>query len=114
MQLTIKYCNYNISSNDAGEEHVMQPRSNNVKFTFFNDENDVVNELSESLRLRYQGYLATSTRGNEFIFNSVQLLYCECHKINFKRGSSYVDSPDWKRKKKTTTNPKNTDDKCST
>ena len=51
-------------------------------------------------------------RGSDFIFDSVQLLYYKCHKINFKRGSSYIDSSDWIKKKNATTNPKNTDDKC--
>ena len=34
------------------------------------------------------------------IFDTVQLLYCKCHKVNFKRGGSYIDSPYWIRKKK--------------
>ena len=51
-------------------------------------------------------------RGSHFIFDSVQLLYCKCHKINFKHGGSYIDSPDWIKKKKSTINPKNTDDRC--
>ena len=48
-------------------------------------------------------------RGSDFILDSVQLLHYKCHKINFKRGSSYID---WTKKKNATTNPKNTDDKC--
>ena len=51
-------------------------------------------------------------RESDFIFDSVQLLYYECHKTNFKRGASYMDSPEWIKKKKTTINPKNTDNKC--
>ena len=34
------------------------------------------------------------------------LLYCKCHKIIFKCGGSYTDSPDWIKKKKVTINPK--------
>ena len=33
----------------------------------------------------------------------------KCHKVNFKRGGSYIGSPDWVEKKKKTINPKNTD-----
>ena len=33
-------------------------------------------------------------------------------KINFKRGGSYVESPDFIKKKKTTKNGKNDDDRC--
>ena len=51
-------------------------------------------------------------KGNDFVFDSVQLMYYTCHKVNFKRGVSYIDSPDWIKKKKATINPKNKDDKC--
>ena len=44
-------------------------------------------------------------RGSDFIFDSVQLMCGKCHKINFQRGRSYIDSPDWIKKKKA-------DDKC--
>ena len=50
-------------------------------------------------------------RVSDFIFDSVQLLYYKCHKINFKRGGSYIDSPEWIKKIKATINPKNEDDK---
>ena len=51
-------------------------------------------------------------RGSDFSFKSVQLLNYKCLKINFKCDGSYIDSPDQITKKKTTINPKNTDDKC--
>ena len=45
-------------------------------------------------------------KGKDFIFDCVHLLYYQCHKINFKRGGSYLDSPDSiKNKKRKTTNP---------
>ena len=37
---------------------------------------------------------------SEFIFNCVQLLYYECHKISLNRGGSYIDSPDLIKTKK--------------
>ena len=51
-------------------------------------------------------------RGSDFIFDSVQPLYYKCHKENFKRGGSYINSPDWRKKKKAKKDPKNKDDKC--
>ena len=39
-------------------------------------------------------------------------MYYKCHKVNFGRGGSYIDSPDWMKKKKATINPKNKNDKC--
>ena len=49
---------------------------------------------------------------SDFIFVSVQLMYYKCHKVCFKCGGSYTDSPDWIKKKKATINLKNKDDKC--
>ena len=40
--------------------------------------------------------------GIDFIFDLVQLMYYKCHKANFRRSSSYIDSPDWIKKKKAT------------
>ena len=50
-------------------------------------------------------------RGRVFVFDGVNLLCHKCHKINFKRGRSYIDSPDWIKKEKPTANPKNKNDK---
>ena len=36
---------------------------------------------------------------SDFIFDPVQLLYYKCHKVNFRRGGSYIDSPDRMKKK---------------
>ena len=51
-------------------------------------------------------------RGCNFIFDSVPLLHYKCHKVSFKRGGLYIESPDWIKSKKATINPKNDDDKC--
>ena len=39
-------------------------------------------------------YLETSMRESDFIFDSAHLLCHKCQKVNFRRGGSYVDSPD--------------------
>ena len=39
-------------------------------------------------------------------------MYYICHKLNFKCGWSYIDSPDWIKSKNAIVNPKNEDDKC--
>ena len=51
-------------------------------------------------------------RGSEFVFNSVDLLYCKFHRIILNRSGSYIDSPKLLKNKKATINPKNNDDKC--
>ena len=60
-----------------------------------NDEaHDVIKELFDSLKNRYQNNLE-STRGSEFVFDYVHLVCYKCHKINPNRGGLYIDSPDW-------------------
>ena len=52
-------------------------------------------------------------KGSEFVFDYVQLLYYKCHKINANHDGSYIDSPDWIKKKKAAINPINKkDNKC--
>ena len=100
-----------ISSKDVKLERVMHSKSDNMKFTPYNDANEVIDKLFKSLRSRYQGNLETSIRGSDFIFNLVQMMYYKCHKINFKRTGSYIDSSDCIKMKKAI-RLKNTDDKC--
>ena len=51
----------------------------------YDNGNGFADELFESLFSRYQIGLETTIRLNNFIFDSVQRFYYECHKINFKR-----------------------------
>ena len=70
-----------VSSRDVQEERVMYSKSNNIKFTSYNDTNEVANELFNSLRSRYQDNLEKSMRGSEYIFDSVQLMHYKCHRV---------------------------------
>ena len=67
--------------------------SDNVKFTLYNDANEVGNEIFESLRSKYQDNLEKSVKGNEFFFDSIQLMlmYYKYHKVSLKHGGSYID-----------------------
>ena len=71
----------------------MHSGNNNIEFICYNDANEVFDELFESLHSRYQGNLETSMRAKDFIFDSVQLMYYKCHKVNFSRDGSYIDFP---------------------
>ena len=70
----------------------------------YDNVNEVVHKLFESLLSVYQIGLETPMRRSDFIFDSVQLLYYKCHKINFKWGGSYIDSTDWIKKKNNNNN----------
>ena len=54
-----------------------------------------------------EGNLKTSMRESDLFFNSVQLMYYKCHKVHFRCSGSYIDSPEWMKKKEATMNPKN-------
>ena len=60
----------------------MHSKSNNIEFMSHDNENEVVDELLESLLSKYQIGLEISMRGRDFIFDLVQLLIYKCHKIN--------------------------------
>ena len=60
---------------------------------------------------RYHNSLETSVKGSNFVFDSNQLPYYKCHRIIFRQGGSYIDSPDWMKKMEVKINPKNNDDK---
>ena len=60
----------------------------------YDEANEFIEELFQLLLFRYQFGLETSMRGSDFIFDCVNLIYYQCHKINFKRGDLYIDFPD--------------------
>ena len=51
-------------------------------------------------------------RGSEFVRDSIDLLYYHLQKVSLKRSGSYIDSPEWLKNKKATTNPQNNDNNC--
>ena len=76
--------------------------SNNIKFTSYDNTNEVVNELFEPICSIYQEKLETLMRESEFNFDAVQVMYCKCYKVDFKRSDSYIDSLYWTKNKKAT------------
>ena len=82
----------------------MHSKSKNIKITSYNDANEVIKNSLMHLNQRIK--LEESIERSEFIFDSVQIMYFKYHKVNFKRGGSYIYSPD-KIKIKATINPKN-------
>ena len=97
IQLTIAI-NF-IFSKDTDEEHVMHSKSDNIEIVIYNKGDKVIQELFESFLFRYQADLEELIKDSDFIFDCINLLYYKCHKIDVKRGRSYIDSPDWIEKK---------------
>ena len=64
---------------------------------------DIITELIDSFLQRYQKGLEESERNtSNFIFDSVDLLSLlsyHLHKTSLKRRKSYIESPEWLKKK---------------
>ena len=61
---------------------------------------------------RYQEGLEESMKGSEFIFDVIDIMYCNLKKLSLNRGESYIDSLEWLKNKKPTINTKNNGNKC--
>ena len=60
---------------------------------------------------KYQESLEELVKGNDFVFDSIDLLLFHVQKINLNRGGLYVISPKWLKNKKVTLNSKKDDSK---
>ena len=90
----------------------MRAKNYNIEIMMGNEIDEIIEELFASLLQKYQNKLEEKMRGSEFVFDSVDLLHDNLHKISLNRGGSYIDSPKWLKNKKATINPQNNDDKC--
>ena len=99
-----------VSSIDNDEERVMHSKSDNIEIMINDEAEDVIKELSDLLKNKYQNNLE-SMKCNKFVFEYVRLSYYKCNKINPNCFRSYIDSPDWIKNKKATINTINKKDK---
>ena len=86
-----------ISSKDSDELHTMLTKSNNTEIMMGNETDEIIKELFESL---YQKGLEEKLRESEFVFDSLDLLHYNLHKVSLNRGGLYIDSPKWLENKK--------------
>ena len=111
MQLTIEV-NFILLKPGSDETRIMYTRSDDIEITFGDDNDDIIEQLFESLLQKYEENLQNKMRGSEFEFDGVNFLYYDFNKTSINRGGSYIDSPKWLKDKKSTINPKNSDNKC--
>ena len=71
----------------------------------------IIEDLFGSFLQRYQKSLEEWMRDSEFVLDSFDSLCYKLHKISLIRNESYIDFPKWLKRKKTTINPKNNDEK---
>ena len=99
-----------VSFTDANETHAMHAKSDNITIMRGVETEDIINELFNTFRKRYQEGLETKMRGSSFTFDRIDLLKYHLHKISLNRGNSYIESPERLKNKGVTINPKNTKD----
>ena len=71
----------------------MHLKGDNIEIMINYETDMVIRELSDSFKKIYKKNLE-SVKGNDFVFDYVQLLYYKCHKINLNSDGSYIDSPE--------------------
>ena len=89
-----------VSFIDKNETQVMHTKSDKFNIMNGTDTNDAITELIKSFTKRYQEGLETKMKGSSYIFERVDLLEYNLHKISLKKGSSYIDPPKWIKHKK--------------
>ena len=99
VQLTIEV-NFISLKPGSDETCIMYTRSNNIEIMFGDDNDDIIEQLFESLLKKYEENLQNKMRGSEFEFDGVSFLYYDFNKTSINRGGSYIDSPKWLKDKK--------------
>ena len=89
----------------------MYSKSDKFEIMIGANTNEIMRNLFNSLLRRYQGGLQEFMRGSEFMFDYVESLNYIFHKVDLKRSGSYIETPEWLKRKGATINCQNDDDK---
>ena len=87
VQLTIEV-NFISLKPGSDETRIMYTRSDNTEIMFGDDNDDIVEQLFESLLKKYEEDLLNKMRGSEFEFDGVNFLYYDFNKTSINRGGS--------------------------
>ena len=83
-----------ISSKNFEETRSIYSGSVLVEVFMGSDTDDIIDELFTTILERFQEARETSNdKGSQFIHESVDLLYYCFHKIDMKKGESYIEFP---------------------
>ena len=94
MENTIINANDFVSLIDAIETLELHTKNDNTQIMNGIETEDIINELFNTFRKRYQEGLETKMKGSSFTFERVDLLEYHLHKISLNRGGSYIESPE--------------------
>ena len=83
VQLTIEF-NFISLKPGSDETRIMYTRTNNTEIMFGDDNDDIIEQLFESLFKKYDENLQNKMRGSEFEFDGVNFLYYDFNKTNIK------------------------------
>ena len=83
-------------------------RSDNVICRPSSNTNEIINQLLTSLHQKFDDDLVLSRESSSFVYESVEECNIHFHKIDLRRGASFIDTPEWLENKKATINPQNT------
>ena len=108
LQLSIKVTFVSFTDND--KKQIMCTKSDNVIIIQGYATNDIIDELFNTLKQRYQSGLETRMVGSSFTFDHIDHLDYHFNMVNLNRGSTYTTLPKRIANKKCIINPKNTND----
>ena len=84
-----------ISCINFEETRFIYSASENIKILIGSDTDEVIGILFDTMLQRFQEAIETSSnKGSEFIFENVDLLYYYFHRIDMRRGESYIETPE--------------------
>ena len=74
--------------------------------------NEIIEQLLTSLHKKFDDDLVLSRESSSFVYESVEECNIHFHKIDLRRGASFIDTPEWLKNKKAV-NPQNTNNAYS-
>ena len=81
--------------------------SDNVICMPSSNTNEISGQLLTSLYKKFEDDLELSGESSSFVYESVEECNIHFHKIDLRRGASFIDTPEWLKHKKVTINPQN-------
>ena len=81
--------------------------SDNVICMPSSNTNEISEQLLTSLYKKFEDDLELSGESSSFVYESVEECNIHFHKIDLRRGASFIDTPEWLKHKKVTINPQN-------
>ena len=98
---------------DREKKYTFHIKSKNMEILPGDKVNDIIKELTASLFENYEEEILILRNGSCYVYDNIEVLGINFHKIEVKRGSSYRESPEWLKNKGATINPQNTkDNRC--